>query len=159
MKQDVFEILLYLFETYMYEEKELGDDRDELQQELNDVGFRNNEISKAFVWLEELATLPELPNGGRVNPSSSMRHYSAIEQLQINTACRGYLLFLEQMGVVDHLTRELVIERIMALDSSEVEIQQVKWVVLMVLFNQPGREEAAAWMEDVVMEEATSVLH
>ena len=159
MKQDVFEILLYLFETYMYEEKEMGEDRDELQQELTDAGFRNNEISKAFTWLEELASLPELPNGGRVVPSSSMRHYSADEQARLDTECRGFLLFLEQMGVVDHLTRELVIERIMALDSSEVELDQVKWVVLMVLFNQPGREEAAAWMEDLVMDEVTSILH
>ena len=159
MKQDVFEILLYLFETYMYEEKELGENRDELQQELNDAGFRNNEITKAFTWLEDLASMPEVPNGGIITPSLTMRHYSADELIRIDMECRGFLLFLEQMGVLDDLTRELVIERIMALDSNEVDLDQVKWVVLMVLFNQPGREEAAAWMEDMVMEEVASVLH
>ncbi|MGD9390183.1 MAG: DUF494 family protein, partial [Thioalkalispiraceae bacterium] len=68
-------------------------------------------------------------------------------------------LFLEQTGVLDHNTRELVIDRVMALEADEIDMEQLKWVVLMVLFNQPGREAAFAWMEDLVFEEATGILH
>ena len=65
----------------------------------------------------------------------------------------------EQSGVLDHATRELVIDRVMALESEEIDLDQLKWVVLMVLFNQPGSEAAFAWMEDLVFEEAAGNLH
>jgi Smg protein len=40
-----------------------------------------------------------------------------------------------------------VLDRAMALDQEELDLDDVKWVVLMVLFNQPGAEAAYAWME------------
>ena len=42
----------------------------------------------------------------------------------------------------------------MALEDEEIDLDQLKWVVLMVLFNQPGRESAYAWMEDLVIDHA-----
>ncbi|MDH5591429.1 MAG: DUF494 domain-containing protein, partial [Gammaproteobacteria bacterium] len=70
-----------------------------------------------------------------------------------------YLLFLEQVGVLDADTREIVIERVMALDADEIDLEQMKWVVLMVLFYQPGHEIAYAWMEDLVFEDMEAVIH
>ncbi len=35
-------------------------------------------------------------------------------------------------------TREMVIERVLALDNAEFELDDLKWVILMVLFNIPG---------------------
>ena len=55
--------------------------------------------------------------------------------------------------------RELVIDRLMALEADEIDIEQVKWVVLMVLFSQPGQESAYAQMEDLVFEERSDALH
>jgi len=159
MKQDVFDILLYLFENYMYEENELEHDRDTLQLELQDAGFRRHEISKAFEWLEGLGTI----NYDSVSPlrggQQSFRIYSDDETTKLDSECRGFLLFLEQMGVLDHATREMVIDRVMALESEEVDLEQLKWVILMVLFNQPGQEAAVAWMEDLVLDEMVGQLH
>ena len=56
-------------------------------------------------------------------------------------------------------SRELVIDRVMALESEEIDLDQLKWVVLMVLFNQPGSEAAFAWMEDLVLDEVVGQLH
>jgi Smg protein len=53
----------------------------------------------------------------------------------------------------------MVIDRVMALDADDIDLEQLKWVVLMVLFNQPGREGAYAWMEDLVFEEAPVIVH
>ena len=61
--------------------------------------------------------------------------------------------------MLDHHSRELVIDRIMALGTDEIDTDIVKWVVLMVLFNQPGQEAAYAWMEDYVFEETANRLH
>ena len=68
-------------------------------------------------------------------------------------------MFLEQVGVLDQMTREVVIERVLALETDEIDLDQLKWVVLMVLFYQPGREVAYAWMEDLVFEDMEAVIH
>lgn len=159
MKQDVFDILLYLFENYMYEEGDLDQDRETLRKELADAGFRQNEIGKAFDWLEGLAAMQDSPEALPPARQHSIRLYGDDELERLDTECRGFLLFLEQMGVLDHTTREMVIDRVMALDSDEVDLEQVKWVVLMVLFNQPGQEAAVAWMEDLVLDEMAGLLH
>ena len=157
MKQDVFEILIYLFENYMYDEGELEQDRDTLQQELMDAGFQRNEIGKAFDWLESLTAAGS--DGSQPSAQLSFRIYSDRENEKLDADCRGFILFLEQMGVLDHATREMVIDRVMALESDEVDLEQLKWVVLMVLFNQPGQEAAVAWMEDLVLDEVVAQLH
>jgi Smg protein len=47
----------------------------------------------------------------------------------------------------------------MALENDDFDIDQLKWVVLMVLFNQPGEEAAYTWLEDMVFENMTNCLH
>ena len=71
----------------------------------------------------------------------------------------GLLLFLEQMGVLSPANRERAIEQAMALESEDFDLEQMKWVILMVLFNQPGEEAAYAWVEDFVFENPTNSLH
>ncbi len=158
MKQDVFEILLYLFENYLYDEGSIEQDRESLQRELLDAGFHGGEIGKALAWLEGLSDLAPPSEDAQLG-RRPMRIYAEPEMVRLDTECRGFLLFLEQMGVLDHATREMVIDRVMALESDEVDLDQLKWVVLMVLFNQPGREAAAAWMEDLVLDEQVGQLH
>lgn len=158
MKQNVFDVLMYLFENYMEDEIGFEEDQDVLQEVLLEAGFRQNEIGKAFDWLEGLAELQDEAMPVAV-PSGSLRVYSEPELEKIDTECRGFILFMEQMGVLDSATREMVIDRVMALEEDEVDLEQLKWVILMVLFNQPGREAAFAWMEDLVLDETAGVLH
>ena len=71
----------------------------------------------------------------------------------------GISVFLEHSGVLDSTSRELVIDRVLALESDEIDIAQLKWIILMVLFNQPGQEQAFVWMEDLVMDDLYGNLH
>lgn len=64
----------------------------------------------------------------------------------------GFLLFLEQIQVLNLETREMVIERVLALDTAEFELEDLKWVILMVLFNIPGCENAYQQMEELLFE-------
>jgi Smg protein len=73
--------------------------------------------------------------------------------------CRGLITYLEQADVLDADDREKVIDRAMALESDEIDIYQLKWVILMVLLNQPGKEAAFSWMEGVVMDQLETGLH
>ena len=83
--------------------------------------------------------------------------FSADELERISTSCRGYLLQLEQEGILSPLQREIVIDRLVALDGDEVDIDRLKWLVLMVLSSQPGQEQACARMEDLLFDESDSL--
>ncbi|CAK0760193.1 DUF494 domain-containing protein Smg [Gammaproteobacteria bacterium] len=156
MKETVLDVLMYLFDNYMDADADLSTDEESLRMELIEAGFSEAEVGKAFLWLEGLSeqrgTLPVALN-------HSLRVYTDHELERLNVESRGFLLFLEQIGVLDPTTRELIIDRIMALETDDIDLDQLKWVVLMVLFNQPGHEAALAWMEDMVFNETHGYLH
>ena len=160
MKENVLDVLMYLFENYMDDGPEFHPDQETLLVELAQAGFPRTEISKAFSWLEGLSALRD---GGQQmvshSQSGSLRCYCPQEKVKINIEARGFILFLEQVGVLDAVLRELVIDRVMALETEEIDLEQLKWVILMVLFNQPGREQAYAWMEDLVFDGVQQHLH
>lgn len=159
MKESVLDVLMYLFEHYLDEETELESDQESLRAELVNAGFPEAEIGKAFAWLEGLTIESEEGGAVEIARVGSVRIYTTEEMGRLDTACRGFLLFLEQVRVLDGLSRELVIDRVMALEDDEIDLDQLKWVVLMVLFNQPGHETAYAWMEDLVIDHAGEFLN
>jgi Smg protein len=60
-------------------------------------------------------------------------------------------------GILSPLQREIVIDRLVALDGDDVDIDRLKWLVLMVLSSQPGQEKACARMEDLLFDETDSL--
>lgn len=161
MNANILDVLMYLFENYFEEEVILGPDQDMVKNDLMEEGFSENIIHKAFMWLEGLAPREDeegedLLEGPR---ASSLRHYSKEEEERLNLEARGFLLFIEQLGILDPVSRELVIDQLVALESDEIDMDQVKWVVQMVLFNQPGREAAFSRMENLIFSESLGQMH
>lgn len=157
MKENVFDVLMYLFENYLYDD-EPQPDRASLEGELHEAGFHHGEIRRAFDWLDDLANSRNLPEGA-MGSSRSVRQFVEREVTKIDTESRGFLIFLEQIGVVTPMCREVIIDRLMALDDEEVDLDLTKWVTLMVLFNQPGQEEAYAWMENYLFDSPVHLVH
>ena len=91
---------------------------------------------------------PELHDTG----PRALRIYTDAESTHLPAECRGYLFELERTGILSAQQREIVIERLLALDGSELDVDQLKWVVLMVLSSQPGQELACSRMEDLVFD-------
>jgi Smg protein len=157
MKENVFDVLMYLFENYyMDEDSTVTPDRESVQQELSQAGFPTLEINRAFVWMEGLASEPNPPD---TQSDRSLRLFSSIEMDRLDTDCRGFILFLEQMDVLTPASRELAIDRAMALENEDFDLEQLKWVILMVLINQPGEEAAYTWVEDLVSDNISNHLH
>jgi len=152
MKETILDVLLYLFENFFYDDPDAVRDRDSLQAGLLQAGFSPTEISKAFDWLDDLASQrPSASDpGAELGP---VRIYVDSEEARLDRECRGFLMLLEANGILDAHQRELVLDRAMALDQEEIDLEDLKWVVLMVLFNQPGAEAAYAWMESQMFEE------
>jgi Smg protein len=157
MKESVLDILIHLFENFLEAEDEPEPSRDALKQELEHAGYPEREVERALEWLEGLA----VDQGRSVGEPAvrSVRVFSGHETSRFDTPVRGYLLHLENIGILTASQRELVIDRLLALDADDIEIEQVKWVVLMVLFSQPGQEQAYERMEDLVFEERRDAMH
>ncbi|ATG75293.1 hypothetical protein CGX12_02825 [Zobellella denitrificans] len=157
----MFDVLMYLFETYIHADVDTMVDQDELADELTQAGFHKEEILKALAWLERLAELQEAeetPIWARSAPDS-FRIYTPEELYKIDAEGRGFLLFLEQIKVLNAETREIVIDRLMELDSPVIELDDLKWVVLMVLFNVPGSESAYHQLEELIFEQPEGAVH
>lgn len=157
MKESMFDVLMYLFENYFYDD-EPQPDRDSLESELFQVGFTRNEITMAFDWLDGLA-VSRRHTSPAADSSRAIRVYTQDEIARLDTDCRGLLLYLEQVGILSPVSRELVIDRIMALSYDEIDLETLKWVILMVLLGQPGEEAALASMEDLMFDGTLQPLH
>lgn len=159
MNENVIDVLIYIYETYMDGDQPVPADHVLMQEELLEAGFRKDEIKKAFDWLDELAwtqgTLEYAPDG----PLPSMRIYNDAELRKLDTETRGMLLYLEQNGILDPFSREVVIERAMALANEDLTADDVKWIVLLILVNQPGQEAAFTLMQDLVYNGDPEYLH
>lgn len=159
MTENVLDVLMFVFENYYYEGDEPAPDRDSLQVQLLEAGFPISQTRKALDWLDGLAEHRHNPDivGGTEPP---VRVYNGDELLRLGVESREFLMYLEHVGVLDAASRELVLDRVMALDADEmVDLDDLKWLILMVLFNQPGQEAACAWMENLLFEPPTDQLH
>ena len=65
MKENVLEVLMYLFETYIDADEEPEPDQNELRDELSRAGFGDSEIDRALDWLDGLADNHEGRNSVR----------------------------------------------------------------------------------------------
>lgn len=158
MTESVLDVLMYLFETAGDEGVSPEPDREGLREELERAGFRNREIDRALEWLDGLA-VRRADEGGAPPTDRAIRIYGRDECVRMDAHGRGYMMYLEQIGILSAHQRELVIDRLMALDCEEIDVDDIKWVVLMVLFSQPGEETAYARMEDLVFEDRDWVSH
>ena len=158
MKENVLDVLMYLFETYVDTEEDPEPDQNELRAELSRAGFGDTEIDRALDWLDGLTDEQHSFAFGKQTPSGT-RVYNEVEESRLDVACRGYISYLEQIGILTPLQREILIDRLLALDAHDIDVEQIKWVVLMVLFSQPGQELAYARMEDLVFDEDYNTIH
>lgn len=160
MKEGVIDVLMYIFSSYADHEENLPEDRDGIEADLSAAGFDSLEIDKAFDWLDGLARDDD--DTGTTESPNALRILAAEESARLAYNAQGFLLFLEQSGVLTPRLRELVINRVMALESdSEVDIEELKWVVMMVLFNSSEEYDENALMhyEDIVFADQPAVFH
>ena len=148
----MFDILVYLFENYVH--ATACPETDQVARKLTAAGFEEDEISEALDWLNGLrhesggAPLLNVPQLG------SIRIYAAEEQARLDADCRGFLAFLENAGALDAATRELIIERTMALSRTNLSLNRFKVIVLMVLWQRDQPLDGLV-VDELLTEDAT----
>ncbi|QFQ32647.1 DUF494 family protein [Buchnera aphidicola (Aphis fabae)] len=157
----MFEILIYLFETYVHSESEMSIDYESLTNDLSDIGFQQKDIYNALLWLKNLSCYKknDLSSISLASNQISTRIYNQEELFKLNSDCRGFMLFLEQLEILTLDTREMIIERIMALEINELNLEDLKWIILIVLFNAPGCEIVYRKLENLLFNFTTEIIH
>jgi Smg protein len=130
----MYEILVFLFENC--QQAELAYDRERLARKLSAAGFEDSDITEALHWLAGMALTPCRAGKPLPDAHSSFRAYAPRELAKLDAECRGFLLTLEHCGVLSAETRELVLERALAASGNTLNLEQLKLVVLMVLWNR-----------------------
>jgi Smg protein len=161
IKQSVVDVLMFLFERYLGDEESsetsrVTEERDRIQVRLEEMGFHNKEINQAFDWLEDLADLQDEEQFTPLKETSS-RIYSEEEKKLISMESIGFLTFLEQTGILTSVTRELILDRVVAL-GHPLDAEQLKWIIMIVLHTQPGEENSLALMEDFIFDDVIDTL-
>ncbi|MBT8140780.1 MAG: DUF494 domain-containing protein [Gammaproteobacteria bacterium] len=162
MRQNVLDVLIYLFETYSDENSSHPPERNDLEDELSRAGFSDAEIDRALGWIDELTlqwSYDRSPKTTEVKQAPGSRIFTQDEQVLIPSHCRGYIYYLEQIGILDEEQRERVIDRIIALETDDLDVESLQWVVLMVLFSQPDQEKAFQNMETLIDRENAGLVH
>ena len=166
IKQSVVDVLMFLFERYLDDDTEnensrVTDERDSIQLRLEEMGFQNQEINQAFDWLEDLAEIQagiqDEQNHLKIKETSN-RIYSEEEKKLVTVESIGFLNFLEQNDILNSTTRELILDRVVAL-GHPLDAEQLKWIIMIVLHTQPGEENALAIMEDFIFDESVDHIH
>jgi Smg protein len=144
-------------------------ERETLARDLESIGFGEVNVERALDWLADLAgersraashaAMVGANLVGTQRHIAAMRMYSPVELARLSTECRGLLISLESLEILTPIQRELVIDRLLALDVEDLSLEQVRWVVLMVLSSQPGQEQACARMETLVFDCDSSAAH
>ena len=161
MTGSILDILIYVFDRYMLADAAEVPQREHLARDLERAGFTPAKVERALDWLTDLAfghdraPLPAAQGAA----GAGVRVFSDSELTRLSTECRGFLLTLERLGVLTPQQRELVIERMLALDADEPDTEQLKWVVLMVLSSQPGQELAFERLDGLVFDEHPGAPH
>ncbi|MDQ7091933.1 MAG: DUF494 domain-containing protein [Methylococcales bacterium] len=150
----MFDVLIYIFENYLEDNVDLFPNSHAIRDELLQAGFALPNVNLAFAWLESLNE-----NDKRECETQAFRIFSESEKRHLDLDCRNLLIFLEHTGILSPDHRETVIDRALVLENEVIYLDELKWIVLMILLTQSDDEVAYSRMEDIVYDLSPAYLH
>lgn len=159
MKENVLDVLMYLPQGSSTENDAQVEDQEQLISLLSDAGFGNDEIHKAFDWLKELDH--QIARQHKITPSgnATTRCFAPYEESILDLACRSYLLGLYNTGILSTNNFELVIDRVLSLSVRDISLDQLEWLVLVVLTNQSDEKAVLYRLEAMLFRQDNTALH
>ena len=140
MREKIVEILLYVLSEVRRSKKSLADiDTTPLEQR----GYTDAEISTAFSWLFDRMKGSGAADGN-ISPVSpkSFRILHVAEQFVLSAEAHGYLIQLQEFGLLSNTELEIVIERAMQSGLDRLDIPEIQTILAFVLFDPDTPESA-----------------
>ena len=130
----MFDIFVYLVENYFHNGQ--LPDAETITKRLSAAGFEDEDISEALTWLSGFGQPEDIDGDTAFAQSRGFRIYADEEHNNLTPEARGFILFLQDSDIITAPQRELIIERVLALPEPSVDLERIKLIVLMVLWNQ-----------------------
>lgn len=132
MKEKVVEILLHIM-AEIQGSKRLADID---MNELKDRGYTQSEITAAFSWLHDALKITDgTPAGPR---AGARRILHDAEKHALSTESQGFLIHLQELGLLDERDVEAVIEKAMLTGYEKLTVSELHGIVAAVLFSKSG---------------------
>lgn len=159
MKENILDVLIYVFENFMIDQEALFEpESKEVSHQLTQAGFSDKNILQAITWLMILKEKTIKLSSDE--PFSSVRVYSADEYKKLTDASRYTIYCLERDQAITPSVRELIIDRLMALNNDQINTEELKWIMLFVLCFQRQIPVRVHHLENAILLENTDeVLH
>ncbi|MCE5359711.1 MAG: DUF494 domain-containing protein [Acidithiobacillus sp.] len=145
--EDVIDIISYLLD-HLDEE----DEGSEIEEQLRAAGYPEEGIQRALDWMDGFDEMQSPENSG-----AALRSYQPWESQQLSVAARGQLAVWEYLGVINSSIRERIIDRLLALELEETDLETLDWVAFLVLVNGEGPE--SYWMDQLLSPDGSRILH
>ncbi len=125
------DILAYLVESYVdFHKASFTFDPDMLIDELAGAGFEEPQILDALQWLIDLRDTSLNALASSHHPT--WRIYTEDEKQKMGVDIIRLLTLMERDDIINHAIREMVIDRIMALNEQHIDVAHIKWIMLFI---------------------------
>ena len=137
MQEKIVELIVFLM-------REIRHTRDISKidvSKLKDDGYSQSEISTALSWIYDKMNLREPLKRIKVPRARSYRMFHEAERQILTREARGFLVEMYELGLIDHIDLENIIERSLMSGSNVIDRNEIKSVAASVLFdyNSPGK--------------------
>ncbi len=151
MNENIIDVLVYLFENYLSEQTNLKEQytKNNIYNGLEQAGFEKPTIDHAIDWLLSI-------NGEKhpvINQSAdAIRLYTPFEIELLDQEGIDFICYLESTGILTPTTRELLLNGLLNLNADNIDVDDLQWLALIILFSQPDEEQAFASMESLMFD-------
>lgn len=111
----------------------------DLDQELTLRGYSPEEIEQAVFWLSSRAEAFE-EEKVEVGGKGTVRVLSEWERMSLRSDCYGFLLRLQNLGIIDGEQFEKIIAQSIPVGPEKIQLNEVKAIACSVIFNRDIKE-------------------
>lgn len=142
MESRIMEVLVQLAEYLHHQPPDMAD-VEAVTETLSDQGYTTEEINTALLWLFQMVR----PSSSDVRPeekaylqplTKNFRVLDAYENLILTPMAHGYLIQLKELGLINDTQIELVLERVLMANYTEIDLDDMKKICTSVLFDPFG---------------------
>lgn len=157
MDSRILEIVFCLMD-YAQDAEDQMEDISEYSSSLKNLGYTEHEISTAYNWiLDHLGSPIENLYSRFPERAGASRILTELERARLTPEAHGFLLKLQNLGVVNGEQFETVLDRLTLSGQSLVTPEQIKLVVSAVMFNQFGASDRS--FMDVINSDISSSIN
>lgn len=128
MKDNLFELLLNLFEQSLTQLQKKHESADPDSLELHDEDTLHSDKQSLYIRTAQL---------------NSTRVFTYDEQMKLTKASYQFLMKMKLLGVIDNDGLELIMNQLQFSDSRIVTLQETKWIIRNVLASNLNEEQLA----------------